>query len=116
MGQVGRRRPPAGATTGLRARVGETGRVDPWGALSAFCFSESPTATGTWFIIRLPPIFPPRGDTHLGTDLSGGGPSQMEWEARLTPRQGELGALSPLATSPLISSGFRSRPVDKTQL
>lgn len=39
----------------------------------------------------------------------------MVWEARLTARQGELGTLSPLATSPLISSGFRSHPVDKTQ-
>lgn len=111
----GSRERASGKGEASRSPLPETGGVDPWGDLSAFCFSDSPTGTGTWFIIRLLSIFPPRGDTHLGSDLSGGGPSQTGWEARLTPRLGELGALSLLATSPLISSGFRSRPVDKTQ-
>ena len=96
----------------------ETGGVDPWGDLTAFCFSDNLTGTAAGFLSGCRLFFLPHGDTHLGTDLSGGGPSKTGrggGRPDSHPQAGELGALSPLTTSPLISSGFWSCPVDKTQ-
>ena len=54
----------------------ETGGVDPWGDLTAFCFSDNLTGTAAGFLSGCRLFFLPHGDTHLGTDLSGGGPSK----------------------------------------